>query len=123
MLNAIYNALVNDSIISEKVGNRIKYYEYPETGMTGTHVIIDPLDTPTPSDFADNIWLTEDYLYQIEVWSKNRNDRDIVAKQIQKVMWNELSFVNLSGIDEYDKDLKIYRDARRYRGKTYVDSL
>ncbi|MFB4471824.1 hypothetical protein ACDI16_02500 [Oceanobacillus caeni] len=124
MLNKIYNALISDSVISEKiVDDGIKFYEYPETGMTGTRIIIEPLDTPTPSDFADNIWLTEDYLYQIEVWSKNRTDRDIVAKQIQKIMWNELGFVNLGGIDERDKDLNIYRDARRYRGREYVDGL
>lgn len=125
MLNKIYNALISNSVIVEKVvDDGIKFYEYPETGMIGTHIIIEPLNTPTPSDFADDTWLTEDYLYQIEVWSKNRSDRDIIAKQIQKIMWNELGFVNYGGgVDEWDKDLNIFRDARRYRGKVYVDGL
>lgn len=124
MLDTIYNAFLNDPVITGKVNKRIKYYEYPETGNIDTCIIIDPLDTSKPSDFADNKWLTEDYLYQIEVWSKVKSDRDVVAKQVQKVMWDELGFANYGGgVDEWDRDLKIYRDARRYRGKEYRNDL
>lgn len=121
MLYKIYEALKADSLIQDKVGSRIKFYEYPETGnMKETYIIIDPLDTPKPSDYADDKWLTEDYLYQIEVWSKSLTDRDAVAKQIQILMWKEFHFRDTGGgVDEWDKDLNIYRDARRYRGKQY----
>ncbi|SEQ23637.1 hypothetical protein SAMN05216232_1989 [Virgibacillus subterraneus] len=121
MLDVIYEAFIADSLISSKVGGRIKFYEYPETAdMTKTHIVIDPLDTPKPSDFADNKWLMEDFMFQIEVWSKNKTDRDMIAKRIQYIMW-DLNFGNDgSGVDEYDSDLSIYRDARRYRGKSYV---
>jgi hypothetical protein len=125
MLNKIYNVFVSNPLIQEKVENRIKFYEYPATGdVTSTHIIIDPIDTPIPGDYADNKWLTDDYLFQIEVWSKSLTDRDLIAKQIQTIMWNKLGFANYGGgVDEWDKDFGIYRDARRYRGKEYVDTL
>jgi len=130
MLMTIYNALIEDELIVEKAGNRIKFYEYPEQStLEELFVIIDPLDTPMPSDYADNKWLTEDYLVQIDVWSKvydeSRSleiyyDTKAVAKRVQKIMW-DLGFGNYGGgLDEYDSDYKIYRDARRYRGKKYV---
>ncbi|MBM7605985.1 hypothetical protein JOC75_004013 [Metabacillus crassostreae] len=122
MIYKIYNALLEDPVIIEKVGTKIKFYEYPASGdVTSTHIIIDPLDVPIPSDYADNKWLTEDFLFQIEVWSLNLADTLEIAKQIRKIMWN-LNFSQGSGIDEYDKDFGIYRDARRYRGKVYEDA-
>ncbi|WP_026581023.1 DUF3168 domain-containing protein [Bacillus sp. J33] len=123
MINKIYESFLADSLIQEKVGSRIKFYEYPSTTdlVKGPYIVIDPLDTPTPKDYADNKWLTEDHLFQIEVWSKSLADRDAVAKQIRKVMWDKVGFAQTGGgVDEWDKDLNIYRDARRYRGKSYV---
>ncbi|MGP4074262.1 hypothetical protein ACTWQB_17345, partial [Piscibacillus sp. B03] len=82
----------------------------------------DPLDPPLPSDYADNQWLTEDYLYQIEVWSLDKTDRNLVARRIQQILWDQFNFGNYGGgVDEWDKDLNVYRDARRYRGKKYVN--
>ena len=117
----IYEALNVDTLIQEKVGNRIKFYEYPENGdITGPIIVIDPLDAPLPADFADNKWLTEDYLYQIEVWSKTLADTKLIADRIRHVMWSINFGQSGGGVDEYDKDFGIYRDARRYRGKVYV---
>ena len=122
MIYKIYDALKVDPLIQEKVGNRIKFYEYPSTGdITGPIIVIDPLDTPIPSDYADNKWLTEDYLYQIEVWSKSLEDTKMIADRIRQVMWSINFGQSGSGVDEWDKDTGIYRDARRYRGKVYVN--
>lgn len=125
MLYKIYNALIEDEYIIGKVGNRIKFYEYPEAkDMTATHIIIDPLDIPKPGDFADNKWLTDDYLLQIDVWSKNIEERNIIAGKIREVLWNKLNLKQLAGgVDEYNKELDIFRDARRYRGKQYNENL
>lgn len=121
-----YEAFKADTIIQEKVGDRIKFYEYPDTEdlKQGPIIVIDPLDPPLPSDFADNQWLTEDYLYQIEVWSRDRTDRNLIAKRIQNILWEQFNFGNYGGgVDEWDRDLEVYRDARRYRGKHYVVTL
>jgi hypothetical protein len=121
MINKIYDALKADPLIQEKVGNRIKFYEYPSTkNVSGPVIVIEPLDTPIPSDFADNKWLTDDYLYQIEVWSKVMSDTKSIAERIRQVMWSINFGQSGGGIDEWDKDFGIYRDARRYRGKVYV---
>lgn len=123
MIWAIYNELISDDYINEKAGNNIKFYKYPEAkDVKETHIIIDPLDTPNPGDYADDIWLTDDYLFQIDVWSKDMGERDLIAKKIQRLMW-KMNFRQIGGMDEYDKDYDIYRDARRYRGKAYREDF
>lgn len=123
MIWNIYNTFIANEDINSLVGNRIKFYEYPEPNdVKETHIIIDPLDIPKPGDYADDIWLTDDYLLQIDVWSKDMGERDLIAKKIQRLMW-EMNFRQIGGMDEYDKDYDIYRDARRYRGKAYREDF
>ncbi|WP_299090345.1 DUF3168 domain-containing protein [uncultured Metabacillus sp.] len=123
MIYKIYEALIADTLIQEKVGSRIKFYEYPATGdVTGPYIIIDPLGPPIPGDYADNEPLTDEYLYQVEVWSKSLSDTGIIAKQIRKVLRKNLGIPQYgTGVDEWDQETAIYRDARRYRGKEYVE--
>lgn len=123
MLYKVYDALNTSDLIKEKVGKQIKFYKYPSTdNMQGVYIVIDPIDVPKPGDYADNKWLTDEYFYQIEVWSMNLFDTQAVAKEVRNVMWKELGFAQLiPGLDEFDEDTGIYRDARRYRGKEYVE--
>ena len=123
-LNKIYEALSADSVIYDAVENRIKYYEYPETGAVDkAHIIIDPLQPSMPDDFADNDWLTEEHLIQIDIWSKSREEKDKLGERIRMVMKKIGFYQSGGGIDEYDKDVKIYRDARRYLGKFYRNDI
>lgn len=124
VLNRIYEALSSDALIASKVETRIKYYTYPETGdVTKPYIVIDPLMPPTPDDYADNKWMTETHLIQIDVWAKTRADKDLLGNQIQLVMREVGFYQSGSGVDEYDKDVQIYRDGRRYLGKFYRDDL
>lgn len=125
MLYKIYDALLEDSYILEKVNTRIKFYEYPEAkSMTETHIIIDPLDVPNPGDYADDIWLTDDYLIQIDVWSKSMEERNLIASKTREILWDKLSLEQLpSGIDEYNKEFNIFRDGRRYTGRQYNENI
>lgn len=121
MLNKIYESLIADPLVKEKVGGRIKYYNYPANGdISGACVIIEPLDVPKPEVYADNSYLKEDHLYQIETWSKDLNETKAIAGRIQEIMW-ELNFRQVGGIDEWDKDFNIFRDGRRYRGILYKE--
>lgn len=121
MIWNIYNKLFTDEVIRDLVGDRIKFYKYPEPkNVKETHIIIDPLDVPKPDDYADDTWLTDDYLLQIDVWSKSMSERDVIALKVREIMLEILNFKQLSGgVDEWDEDYDIYRDARRYRGKSY----
>jgi hypothetical protein len=123
MIWRVHDALKTSPLIQQKVGNRIKFYEYPPTDkVQGVYIVIDPVEPPRPGDYADNQWLTEEHFFQIDVWSKNMDDTKAVAKEVQKIMWKELGFgLDSPGPDEYDKDTGIYRDARRYIGKEYVE--
>lgn len=123
-LNKIYEALSADSVIYDAVENRIKYYEYPDTGAVDkAYIIIDPLQPSMPDDYADNDWLTEEHLIQIDIWSKSREEKDKLGERIRMVMKNIGFYQSGGGIDEYDKDVKIYRDARRYLGKFYRNDI
>ncbi|MRX70847.1 hypothetical protein GJU40_01530 [Bacillus lacus] len=123
MIYKIHEAFIADPLIASKVGKRIKFYEYPAAGdVSGPIIVIDPIAPPIPTDYADNDWLTEEYLFQIEVWSKSKTDTDAIAKRMQRIMWKEIGFGQSgSGVDEWDKDFGIFRDARRYTGKAYIN--
>lgn len=122
-LMIVNNLLRQDEIIkrycySERDGFRIKFFEYPETAdFSGTFIVLESIINELPSNFADDIWMTYDYLLHIEVWSRSRDDNQTVAKRIRDLLWQKLKFKQNDDIDEYD--LGIYRDARRYKGTLY----
>lgn len=122
VLDLVYQALIADEYINEKVFNRIKFYEYPETGdVTGPHIIMELVDSPNPSNFADNKWLTYNCYLQIEVWSPNRKITNQIADKVRDVLWDSFGFVQKRGPQEYDEG--VFRDARRYEGTIYRDDL
>lgn len=128
VLETVYNALKSDSFINGEVGSRIKYYDYPATGdIAGPTIVLEEVGPPIPSDYADNNWMTDEFMVHIEVWVKGnggRKKRDAIATRIRQIMWDKLGFAQTSGMNpEWDKDTNTYRDARRYRGKVYRNDL
>ena len=120
----IYNALMDNALIAEQCNGRIKFYDYPETcDVTAPYIVIDPLDAPLASDYADNDWLTFDYMVQIDVWSKRRKTTRDLSYEVMKALW-AINFGQSGGAgDEYDKDTGIFRMAQRYRGKIYKGEI
>lgn len=124
MLDYMYSLLIADPVINEYVGNRIKFYKYPPTGdFSGTYIVFDPIDTNQIGDYADGIYLTEESLVQVDIWSKNKETRDLVAKRIRKILVDDNGFSETTGPDEFDKDTRIYRLAKRYGMKFYREDL
>ncbi|WP_049391990.1 hypothetical protein [Staphylococcus epidermidis] len=124
----IYEALINNEEIMKLVSkNNIKFFDYPNAQeIKDIVIVIDPLDTPKPDDFADNDNLTYEYLYQIDVFVKQNkgiNGRvlsDRLVFLIQRMMWEVLGFGETSSIKpEYIKEFNIYRQAKRFEGKQY----
>lgn len=124
----IYEALINNEEIIKLVPkNNIKFFDYPNAQeIKDIVIVIDPLDTPTPSDYADNDNLTYEYFYQIDVFVKQKqgvNGRvlsDRLVFLIQRIMWEVLGFGETSSIKpEYIKEFNIYRQAKRFEGKQY----
>ncbi|MFK3938941.1 hypothetical protein ACI2JA_15685 [Alkalihalobacillus sp. NPDC078783] len=117
----IYHTLKADPFITARVTNEIKFYEYPPTDkMEGIYIVVDPIDVPRPGDYADNQPLTDDYLFQVEVWGMDGALVEEVAKRVRKILL-DMSFSPGSGEDQYDKDTKIYRYVRQYDGVFYID--
>lgn len=124
----IYEALINNEEIMKLVPkNNIKFFDYPNAQeIKDIVIVIDPLDTPTPSDYADNDNLTYEYFYQIDVFVKQKqgvNGRvlsDRLVFLIQRMMWEVLGFGETSSMKpEYIKEFNIYRQAKRFEGKQY----
>ena len=124
----IYEALINNEEIMKLVPrNNIKFFDYPNAQeIKDIVIVIDPLDTPTPSDYADNDNLTYEYFYQIDVFVKQKqgvNGRvlsDRLVFLIQRIMWEVLGFGETSSIKpEYIKEFSIYRQTKRFEGKQY----
>lgn len=124
MLDYMYSLLIADPVINQYVGNRIKFYEYPATGdFSGIYIVIDPIDPHKIGDYADNTYLSENSLIQIDIWSDNRKTRDLVAKQIRRILVSQNGFSETTGPDEWDKDSGIFRIARRYSKKIYREDI
>jgi len=115
-----YEGMMENPFIAEHASGRIKFYEYPETGdVSNPYIVLDPLDAPKPNDYADNKWLTNDYMVQIDVWTKDRHLTRELSAEITRTMWN-LNFGQYGGgTNEWDENTGIFREARRYRGKRY----
>ncbi|KRM95332.1 hypothetical protein [Loigolactobacillus rennini] len=128
MMKKIYQALLNNEAVMALVKREdIRFFDYPNADeINGNVVVIDSLATPIPADFADNDNLTYEYLYQIDVFVKQKNDvngrvvSDKLIFLIQRAMWEQLGFGETSSIKpEYIKDFKLYHQAKRFAGKKY----
>ncbi|MDV7767603.1 DUF3168 domain-containing protein [Peribacillus sp. CSMR9] len=116
-LMVIYNQLRSNELIVSLCADRIKFYEYPETGdASKPFIVIDPLDVPVPTVYASNENHANEYLYQIDVESTNRLQVKEIQAEIKKEL-KKLGFGQLKdGLDEYFKETKRFVDARRYQG-------
>lgn len=124
----IYQAIIaNKEIMSYVNHEDIKFFDYPNANeMDGNVIVIDPLDTPTPTDFGDDDNLTYEYFYQVDVFVKNKpnmNGRVVSDKLIfliQRIMWEQLGFGETSSVKpEYIKEFNLYHQAKRFEGKQY----
>ncbi|WP_145466026.1 hypothetical protein [Staphylococcus epidermidis] len=124
----IYEAIIdNKEIMNHVQKNNIKFFDYPNAQeIKDVVIVIDPLDTPTPTDFGDNDNLTYEYFYQIDVFVKQKqgvNGRvlsDRLVFLIQRMMWEVLGFGETSSIKpEYIKEFSIYRQTKSFEGKQY----
>lgn len=126
----IYEAIIdNKEIMNHVQKNNIKFFDYPNAQeIKDVVIVIDPLDTPTPTDFGDNDNLTYEYFYQIDVFVKQKqgvNGRvlsDRLVFLIQRMMWEVLGFGETSSVKpEYIKEFNIYRQTKRFEGKQYFN--
>ena len=124
----IYQAIIaNKEIMSYVNREDIKFFDYPNANeIDGNVIVIDPLDTPTPTDFGDDDNLTYEYFYQVDVFVKNKpnmNGRVVSDKLIfliQRIMWEQLGFGETSSVKpEYIKEFNLYHQAKRFEGKQY----
>lgn len=120
MLKTLQKYLLKNATIAQHCKGRIRAYHYDETADTsGTYILISPLIAPQPSTYASDTNLTTDYLYQLDVRGPDYDLVKLIQEEIRKTLW-EIGFRQQDGIDQYDHDIKLYLDARRYRGNPYT---
>lgn len=128
----MYEAIMNnEEFMSHVDKNNIKFFDYPNANeIQDVVVVIDPLDTPTPADYADNDNMTFEYFYQVDVFVKQKpgtNGRVLSDKLVfllQRIMWEKLGFNETSSIKpEYNKEFNLYHQAKRFEGKEYIGGI
>jgi hypothetical protein len=124
----IYEAITNNEEIMQHVQkNNIKFFDYPNAQeVKDVVIVIDPLDTPTPTNFGDDDNILYEYFYQIDVFVKQNNGingrvlSDRLVFLLQRIMWERLGFGETSSIKpEFIKDFNLYHQAKRFEGKQY----
>lgn len=120
MLKILQKYLLKNATIAQHCKGRIRAYHYDETADTsGTYILISPLIAPQPSTYASDTNLTTEYLYQLDVRGPDYDLVKLIQEEIRKTLW-EIGFRQQDGIDQYDHDIQLYLDARRYRGNPYT---
>lgn len=120
MLKTLQKYLLRNATIAQHCKGRIRAYHYDETADTsGTYILISPLIAPQPSTYASDTNLTTEYLYQLDVRGPDYDLVKLIQEEIRKTLW-EIGFRQQDGIDQYDHDIQLYLDARRYRGNPYT---
>ncbi|WP_241964945.1 hypothetical protein [Staphylococcus simulans] len=120
MLKTLQKYLLKNATIAQHCKGRIRAYRYDETADTsGTYILISPLIAPQPSTYASDTNLTTEYLYQLDVRGPDYDLVKLIQEEIRKTLW-EIGFRQQDGIDQYDHDIQLYLDARRYRGNPYT---
>ena len=120
MLKTLQKYLLKNATIAQHCKGRIRAYHYDETADTsGTYILISPLIAPQPSTYASDTNLTTEYLYQLDVRGPDYDLVKLIQEEIRKTLW-EIGFRQQDGIDQYDHDIQLYLDARRYRGNPYT---
>lgn len=115
ILTLMYNVLFKDEYIKATVGNRVKYYDYPETmDHDNPFLIITPIDTITVATVGSNQPLTVRQTVQVAFEGSDR----MIIKKLQNHAVRSLTehgfSLKLGGLDEYFKDTAHYVDVRRY---------
>lgn len=128
LMMEMYEAFKADSELSQHVKD-IRFFTYPNANdVKAPVIVIDDLTTPIPGDFADDDYLTYQYLYQIDLFVKQNSNvsarllSNRVILRIQRIMYEQFRFtVNSSGKPEYISDFNLYRSTLSFTGKIYIE--
>lgn len=132
ILMELYTLLSADTYVKSLVDNKsIKIDNYPEPSQqTRPYIVMSEVDDTLPREYADNDNLALSYLIQVDVYaplSTSYNAREVckdLSYHISRLIKEQLDMENVSNSQpEYDKDLKIYRRAKRYEGIFYRKNL
>lgn len=127
----IHNALLDDPIVSQHFKNGdIEFFIHRNANDISDNVIvIDEVFSPTASDFADDNPLTYDYLLQIDLFIKQKNNqvngsllcRELILR-VSKIMWEQFGFGEFNSFKpDYYPDFNLYQASKQFRGKKYIN--
>ncbi|MEB6233840.1 hypothetical protein [Mammaliicoccus sciuri] len=132
MTMEIYNALLSDTELMKHVDKKdIKFQEYPNAqSIVNTAIIIDPLISPNPSDYADNDNLTYEFLYQVDVFVKQNKGvkgrllcERLILRVQQVLRSNGLLDTGTGVKPDWDKENSLHRQTKRFEGKIYKEEM
>lgn len=125
----IYSALMSDDVISKYINNdNFSFFIYPNANNVIDHtIVIDEVFSPQATDFADDNPMTYEYLLQIDVFIKQKNNvngsllsRELILR-VSKIMWEKFGFGEFNSFKtEYYNDFNLYHASKQFRGKNYI---
>jgi len=129
----MYEAFSNDPVISKylKQGD-IKFFDYPNANDIKNNVmVIDEVISPSFQGYADNQPLTYEYVFQVDIFSKqnsNNVNASLVAREVilrvSRIMWQQFEFAEFNSMQpEFIKDYNLYRQSKQFRGRKYINEM
>lgn len=122
-LNVIYERIKNNSVISLKVADRIKFYEYDYyEDESKPFIVLRPLNAVSPDLYGNDHSLREVQDIQIDVQACNRLDCKEIMQAIEYEL-EQIDFRQLNGdtLDEYFSSVRRFCLAKRFRCKTKIN--
>lgn len=121
----------DDELIKKYVDteNNIFYNHYPEAeSINGPIIVLDELSDPTPRIFGDNKIIAQNYLIQINVYTKSNTSynariaRNEIMQRITDILSEEIGMENTSSSKpEYNPDYNVYLSIKRFSRTFYYD--
>lgn len=123
----LYEAIAASSdqrLIELVKADRVKFYDYPATAPRQMeYIVIDPIGAEAPAVFGDNVTIALSQMFQVEVRGACRVPVHEIAQAIKEALEPIGLIQKPGGVDEYDKELDVYRDARRYDGEIEIEEM
>ncbi|WP_305808930.1 hypothetical protein, partial [Staphylococcus epidermidis] len=101
----MYEAFSNDPVISKHLKqDSIKFFDYPNANDIKNNVmVIDEVISPSFQGYADNQPLTYEYVFQVDIFSKqnsNNVNASLVAREVilrvSRIMWQQFEFAEFN---------------------------
>jgi len=93
-------------------------YGWYDESLNSTHITFLEFDNED-SDYSDDEAITEEHWIQVDIWTKDTEEAQILKKQVKELLKSN-SFNYQNGADQFEIDTKLWHIAQRF---LYIEDL